>query len=949
MDYRLKTTWIFYLILFFGYFAIGHLSSFISFQSQVVPVWLPAGIALAGCYLWWWRFFPAVFFGSFIFNTSVTPDFQWHQLLSDLGMQNLLVSCGATLQGIVGASLLRFWLGDPVRQIKAINSLYFVFIVGILVNLISAHIGVFALTQFNPMYDATNYQLNIVFWWLGDSLGVLLATPLILCIANYPKVDANQKKVNQIFIGVIVLLFAIVIAITQFFINNSNSNVDNLIRQEAKVVENSIYRQLNDTVSQLQKLVQFVQHQAELTHADFNQFASELSKQLTSVNVISWNPLIRQQDMARHQQQLSSIYRKSINIHGAPLQAEDPIVYVKYIYPQSINARAIGFNVFSYPDRKIALTTIMKTHQPQATPIIDLVQHQDPVAGFLLFFPVLEQINSATEQNANRMRGVVTAVILAKQLLESAISDKHQQLFFYQVFEQGSSQSFIDNLNNMQATEQLLNAKGFSYPLDVAGQVWLLKFLPNKPYITAQKNREFFTLFMILVLIVITITLSLLLMHSKQLELEQLVKQRTLSLEHAVAEANHANAAKSQFLANMSHEIRTPMNSVIGFSKLAKESDDLAEIKEHIKHIDVSADLLMHIIDNILDLSKIEAEKLTVSQEVFDFHQIFERIYSLFKVTALEKGLDWYFQDNLPQTMRFVGDQTHIEQVLMNLSGNAMKFTKQGEVVCTADLLSSDGQTANIQIRVRDTGIGIAPEKVQDLFQPFTQADQSTSRNFGGTGLGLTIAKKLSQLMGGDITISSIEGQGSVFSFTLTLAVSDQAAATQQTQDSQEKFNEQYGEQHSQQLNKKYSENQEQQPSSGAELSSLTLLIAEDNRINQKLISTVLEKLAIHAVIVDNGAQAIDALAQSTFDAVLMDCQMPVLDGYQATRKIRSIEKFKQLPIIALTADVDVKSKTRALEAGFNHHLAKPINIQELTCVLEEVVVKKSALGTTAD
>jgi CheY-like chemotaxis protein/anti-sigma regulatory factor (Ser/Thr protein kinase) len=380
----------------------------------------------------------------------------------------------------------------------------------------------------------------------------------------------------------------------------------------------------------------------------------------------------------------------------------------------------------------------------------------------------------------------------------------------------------------------------------------------------------------------------------------------------------------------MSHEIRTPMNSVIGFAQLAKVSNNMEEIKAYLQNIDISSDLLLHIVDNILDISKIESEKLFLTKDAFDMHLVLDRIYSLFEVEASNKELSWHLRDNLPIGVNFAGDQTRIEQVLMNLCGNAMKFTQSGGVSITADLDKIYNNTAQISITVEDTGIGISKDKIETLFSPFTQADSSTSRDFGGTGLGLTIAKKLSQLMAGDISIESKLGAGTSFIFTCKLPLTRTKPKVITLENNS-----------FQQLTNQTTDNTENNISSPGEtsndLSQLKVLVAEDNRINQKLIRTVLTKLGINAVIVENGQLAVDYVKKETVDVILMDCQMPVLDGYQATEKIRTMPEYADLPILALTADVDTRSKEKALSLGFTKHLAKPINLEELTLCLLEV------------
>jgi CheY-like chemotaxis protein len=386
----------------------------------------------------------------------------------------------------------------------------------------------------------------------------------------------------------------------------------------------------------------------------------------------------------------------------------------------------------------------------------------------------------------------------------------------------------------------------------------------------------------------------------------------------------------------MSHEIRTPMNSVIGFAQLAKSSNDMTEIRSYLKHIDVSSDLLLHIVNNILDISKIESSKLFLTNETFNLHDVLVRIFSLFEADSHNKKLVWKLIDNIPPHLCFKGDQTRIEQVLMNLCGNAIKFTPEGSVSLTADLLETSEGKASIRIKIIDTGIGISTKNIDKLFTPFAQADTSTSRDFGGTGLGLTIAKKLSKLMGGDITIESKLGEGSIFTFTCLLSITSERTDTDPNVE--EFFKDMALNQPNSVFDPDTTHKQHNTPANiittqaikNKKIEDLKILVAEDNRINQKLIMTILNKLGIENVVVENGQLAIHALEKESFDAILMDCQMPVLDGYEATSIIRATPAFSNIPIIALTADVDTRSKEKAMEVGFSQHLAKPINITEL-------------------
>jgi len=905
-----------YVIYFLSYILFGLLLPSISFQSLIIPIWLPAGIALIGCYLWWWKFFPAVFLASFIFNFAFAPDFEMSYVFSIIGIQNLIIATGTMLQAIVGASILRYWLGNPFEQWKNSKTIYFVLIVGILINLISSSIGVFALSMLSPSHSFDNFQLNMIYWWLGDSLGILFVAPFLLCLLNYKQIKIHQRKARITILSSVVALFSLTILITLFSVNKLSDNSHKLIKKEAKIIENGIHRQINGGINLLRNLAIFIQNTPNLNKELFNQYVSSVKENSTAVKAMSWNPIITQQQKSLHEIELELIHSNNSSIKGEALQTDDLIVYVKLISPEQGNEKAVGFNVFSNPSRKQTLNSAMESYQPKATPIIQLVQSYKKEPAFLLFYPVFEQ--HPLDKNNKRLKGFATAVFLAEKILTNAFTQQQHQLFNYQVFEQGKQLPFLTNTKHI-ADEPIASTsdlESFTDTFSIAGQSWNFNLLVNQEFVINTKSEEFLILYIFLVVVVITIITSLLLMNNRQLALDNIVNLRTESLKKAVKEANNANKAKSQFLANMSHEIRTPMNSVVGFSRLAQGSTDIKEIKSFIDKISISSDILLHIVNDILDISKIESSKLLLNNETFDLHLVFKRIFSIFEVQASDKELSWDLIDNLPEQMFVNGDQTRIEQILMNLCSNAMKFTQHGGVSLTADLLKTPDNKAHIKIQVIDTGIGIIEKNLTNIFSPFTQADASTSRNFGGTGLGLTISKKLSQLMDGDIKVASSEGQGSTFTFTCQLSIAEPMVTDMPPV-------------------------RELAKTCHKRMSKLKVLVAEDNRINQILINTMLKKLGINAALVENGQLAIDHLKQHHVDVILMDCQMPVLDGYQATALIRSISEFKNLPIFALTADVDTLSRKKAKSVGFNKHLSKPIDVVELTQSLQSVLENK--------
>jgi signal transduction histidine kinase/FixJ family two-component response regulator len=383
-------------------------------------------------------------------------------------------------------------------------------------------------------------------------------------------------------------------------------------------------------------------------------------------------------------------------------------------------------------------------------------------------------------------------------------------------------------------------------------------------------------------------------------EREEDLKGAMRDLEAARDAANAANVLKTQFLANMSHEIRTPLNGVLAMAEVMSMGE-LGDVqRERLGIIRQSGNLLLAVLNDVLDLSKIEAGKLSLVKEDFDLAPTLSPSAGTFQVLAQGKGLDFRFEVDEAAKGWWRGDADRLRQIVGNLLSNAVKFTPQGAVEAKVDI---NERTGALRLVVSDTGVGIAPEKLPALFEKFTQADNSATRRFGGTGLGLAICRELTQMMGGSIDVESREGHGSTFTVELPLTRGEaagelQADAAQDTGDR-----------------------------------NIRLLAAEDNPTNQQVLAAVMESLGIDIDIVSDGKQAVDAWRVGGYDLVLMDIQMPVMDGIDAAREIRSIEmaeQRKRIPIVALTANALTHQVDEYMTVGMDGHVAKPIEIAKL-------------------
>ncbi len=390
--------------------------------------------------------------------------------------------------------------------------------------------------------------------------------------------------------------------------------------------------------------------------------------------------------------------------------------------------------------------------------------------------------------------------------------------------------------------------------------------------------------------------------------LHDLVEERTADLLDAKELAEQASHAKSAFLANMSHEIRTPMNAIIGFGRLAVKAQSDDKKLDYLNSINNSAELLLGIISDVLDFSKIEADKVELEHQFFSLSELLTHVEEMMTLKIEEKSLQIQLEIGSKVQDIVFADKLRIEQILINLIGNAIKFTDQGVLILKVSFEKKTEKGVSLLFSVSDSGIGIAKDKIKDVFNPFTQADISTTRKYGGTGLGLAISNRLAKLMGDGIHVKSEIGKGSTFTFNveclnepLATSINDDEFKQLQTVD----------------------------------FLGARILLVDDMALNQQLVCELLAKSHVEITVVSNGLEALERLSQNTYSLVLLDIQMPKLDGFQTIERIRNDKHLVDLPVIAMTAHVSVDDKERCIYAGMNDYISKPIDFEKLIVVMQ--------------
>lgn len=761
--------------------------------------------------------------------------------------------------------------------------------------------------------SAQSFETELWFYlwavkWVGDLISIVFITPICLFLANniYVK-KARRPAVPMLssLISLTIICFIYVLSSDKQFKEEEQEfiYITQAFTEQISVAQTTIKHHL-------QALNGLFQASEFVSREEFSHFTEQITDSDLTLRALAWLPLITHKEREKFEQVLANfnLSHSSIRHLGEQGLITSPArlnyLPVFYTEPFETNKSAIGLDVMHHPVVGESVAQAIKQNDFIITPLLSLAQQLDKYTGVIVYYPIFKLKNNELKK---QLIGVVEVVFELDVLLENIYRKLANDNFSYQL-SYGDNNSFNHSSYNPDSFFQ------HQVKLAVFDKEGLLTLSSTEKFELRLIDWPSLMLMLVGCVIGVLFVMFVFLLISFNSSLNKKIAESTQELLSKNEALEKANQAKNLFLANVSHEYRTPLNAIIGFTEVAIRETKENNTLSHLNHIHNSSNLLLNIVNDILDSSKMQAGELTLESRIFNPIDVVDSVIAMLSEQIHDKHLVVKKSYTDDFHCWFEGDDTRFKQILLNLLSNAVKFTEQGEIFISGHCSELDDKNMQLVLAVKDTGIGIAQDAQATLFDPFTQAESSTTRKYGGTGLGLSIIKQLAKLMGGDVSFVSELGKGSTFTVTLSFkkaqSVPPKTISTEPNTIAE-------------QISVQYRQNTQ-------------ILVVEDNKINQLLVNKQLGSLGFACDFADDGEQALAYLNSHTPDLILMDLQMPNMDGFTAASLIKQDEQWQHIPIVILSASVGKEEQEKAAALGIYDFINKPFQLNDLVLVLNK-------------
>lgn len=852
-----------------------------------------SGFAIASVLTFGYRHLLSLFIASTISILLFAENELTHQHI----LTSIIVSLGVVLQTLLASYVIKIVIDSKSFFSNIKITLTLLFFAGPIGTIVSPSISA---VTFAVMGKIPEENLLYVWMqnWIGDATGVILFLPVFLILMTRKGSDLKNKI---LWIIIPIFLFVLFVSLGTLYISSlEEDNYEKFQSNQAKIIKSTINSKVTRIKQMIVSVKSFYESSDFISRKDFYNFTTNIINSDPSLKAIAWSPVINNIDRSKFESRVvesgySNFSIKQMSNRGlVKSERKDKYYPVEYIEPEFGNSKVLGFDIDSDAVRSSAISEALGDNNLKLSDSLDLIQGG---FGMLLIQPILYE--KLENKNPSKVSGLITAVYKVDDffsVLDSLI-DENLGVIITDTTRAKSPKLIYNSNKNVD----IVNTKyAIKQTLTILNKSWEVSVFSSTGNIIHSNHWFVWPIYMsILVLsfFFVTLVTALNIMNES---VHEIVRIKTKEL-------TDSNKSKSMFLANMSHEIRTPLNGIIGMTELIIADKKSNENIDKLQVIQKSGKDLLYIINDILDFSKFESSGLVLDEVHFDLITELNEVLEFFKVSYKESQNELAFDLGGVDSLYVYADKLRIKQVLLNILSNANKFTKKGKVKLFLEVKQYK-QSLNLGFCVVDEGIGISEHQLEHLFNAFTQADSSTTRRYGGTGLGLSICKTIVEAMQGKISAQSSIGVGSKFCFNFKVIEG----------------------------NKNLIDREDKNVFSGDTFEHARVLVIEDSLINQKVVIKMLDNFKIQTDIAHNGLEALTLIKSNDYNLIFMDCHMPVMDGFEATEKIRLEHSEEVLPIIGLSASVMKEDIDRCMRVGMNDFISKPIDTKKLKFILSK-------------